>query len=310
MATWGFAVIRLTGLLAAVGLVTSRAGLLAHELVGHGGAALLAGGKILEVRLFYVAGGWIRYRLAEPTVAGYAFVEVAGIAVEAVLGLALLLLLIRRDGLAARIARGVGAALVVHAGWYFATGTWHGYGDFVRIHRELGAARVPIALAVGLASCAVAFLGARIVLGSIAAAVPGARGRRIAGVATACLLAGGLQIALALGEVRVRRDDTYGTIMQPERERVIARELAAWQRQQPHVDEAARAARARELAAQHRVLPFAPILAVLLAAAVLLGARRARPAPAGPIATRFVALAAALAGGSIALVIALDAAFH
>ena len=307
MATWGFAVLRLTGFLAAIGLVTSRAGLVAHELVGHGGAALVAGGEILAIRLFYVAGGWIRYRLPEPTVAWSSFVEISGIGIEAVIGLALLVA-IRRDGFVARIIRGIGAALVAHACWYFATGTWHGYGDFVRLHRELGDARMPVALVVGLASCAAAYFGARIVLGSVAATIPGRRAARIAGVATACVLAGGLQIGLMLGETQLRRDETYGTIMRPERDRVIARELAEWQRRQPRIDEAARAARARELADQHRVFPFMPILGVLVAAATILGARRARAAPDGPVPARFVAIASILAIGSIAIVIALDAA--
>lgn len=306
MATWGFAVLRLTGFLAAIGLVTSRAGLVAHEVVGHGGAALVAGGEVLAMRLFYVAGGWIRYRLPEPTVARNAFVEIAGVGVEAVIGL-MLLLLIRRDGLSARIIRGVGAGLVVHAGWYFSTGTWHGYGDFVRLHRELGDARVPIALVVGLASCAFAYAGARIALGSLAACVPGRRAARIAGVATACVIAGGLQIGLMLGETQLRRDETYGTIMRPERDRVIARELA-WQRQRPMLDEATRAARLRALAEEHRVFPLMPILGVLVAAATILGARRARPAPDGPVPARLIAIAAALAIGSITIVIALDAA--
>ena len=304
MATWGFAVLRLTGFLAAIGLVTSRAGLVAHELVGHGGAALVEGGEILAMRLFYFAGGWIRYRLPDPGPS--AFVEIAGIGVEAVIGL-LLLIAIRRDTLPARIARGVGAGLVVHAGWYFSTGTWHGYGDFVRLHRELGDARMPLALVVGFASCVAAYAGARIALGSLYATIPGRRAARIAGVATACVIAGALQIGLMLGETALRHDETYGTIMRPERDRVIARELA-YQRRNPAMDEALRAARLRELEEQHRVFPLMPVLGVLVAAATILGARRARTAPDGPVPARFVTIAAALAVGSVAIVIALDAA--
>lgn len=306
MATWGFAVLRLTGFLAAIGLVTSRAGLVLHELVGHGGAALVAGGEILATRLFYFAGGWIRYRLPEPTLAASAFVEIAGVGVEAVIGLALLVA-IRRDTLPARVIRGVGAGLIVHAGWYFSTGTWHGYGDFVRLHRELGDARMPLAIVVGLASCAAAYAGARIVLGSLAATIPGRGTARIAGVATACVIAGALQIGLMLGETALRRDETYGTIMQRERDRAIARELAL-QRRQPGMDPAVRAARLRKVEDEQRVLPFMPVLGVLVAAATILGARRARAAPDGPVPVRFVAIATALAVGSVAIVIALDAA--
>src|SRR5450432_4754623 len=57
-------VIRLTALLLAVALATSRLGLLAHELVGHGGTTLLVGGRVTDVQLFWFAGGWIRYQFA------------------------------------------------------------------------------------------------------------------------------------------------------------------------------------------------------------------------------------------------------
>ena len=60
-------VLRLAGLLAAVALATTRIGLLVHELLGHGGAALVVGGDITAVRLHWYGGGWIRYDLPSPT---------------------------------------------------------------------------------------------------------------------------------------------------------------------------------------------------------------------------------------------------
>jgi len=60
---------RLAALLACVALATSRLGLIGHELVGHGGVALAAGATDLEVQLFWFAGGWIRYQLAESSLA-------------------------------------------------------------------------------------------------------------------------------------------------------------------------------------------------------------------------------------------------
>jgi hypothetical protein len=310
---WWLAVARLTGLLAGTGLATSRLGLVAHELVGHGGFAIACGGEITEARLFWFAGGWIQYKLAEPSNGAVLAISLGGIIVETVIGLALWFALARKDTLARRVCRGIGAALMIHAGWYLATGTWHGYGDGVLIHRELGSLRYPVAIATGLVACGIAFAGARLVLGALAASLPGTRGARIAGMAIAVLVAGALQVGLAVGEVRVRGDNTYGAIMKPERERLIARELAEWQREQARlgaqISDAERDARARALAEQHRELPFAPVLAVLLAAAVALGAARARGA-AGAVSTRLVAITVAVAAGSIATVIALDAAFH
>ena len=76
-----------------------------------------------------------------------------GIAVELVVGTALWL---RRAGTlwARRILRGVGAALIVHASWYLATGACSGYGDGVLLYRELGARALPVAIGAGLVTCA------------------------------------------------------------------------------------------------------------------------------------------------------------
>ena len=117
-------VLRLAGLLACVVLATSRLGLVAHELVGHGGAALAVGGHVTGVHLFYFAGGWIRYRGVTSTAAAVT-VAMGGIAIE-LLAAAALGLAARGDGVGARLVRGIACALVVHATWYLATGTWHG----------------------------------------------------------------------------------------------------------------------------------------------------------------------------------------
>lgn len=305
------AVVRLTALFAAIGLATSRVGLVVHELGGHGGTAVAFGGEITDFRLFWFAGGWIQYHFDTPTPTALLVISLGGIAVQLVIGAALWLLLARGDSLARRLGRGAGGALVIHAGWYFATGLWHGYGDGTLAYRAVGDARYPIAILVGLGTCAVAFAVARLVLGALAASLPGSRNARIAGVIVAALLAGGIQAGLALGEVAVRGDSTYGAIMKPERERMIARELAAWQRtQQRPITDAERAAQERAIADRHhREPPFAPLLAVLLLAAVAVGAARARPA-ADPLRWRHVAIAGAIAAGTILAVMTIDAVFH
>jgi hypothetical protein len=315
------AVLRLAGLLAGLGLATSRLGLIAHELVGHGATAVALGGRVTAVRLFWFAGGWISYRLDDPSDAAMIAVAAGGIAVETVIGVALWLALARRTGTPARLVRGIGAALVIHAAWYLAAGTWHGFGDGALLRHELGDARIPVALAAGAVAVAMTYLGARAVLGVIAAMVPGpgggpghgdgGRAARIGGAAAAVALAAALQLGLAAGEVRLRSDATYGRIMQRESDRLVERELAEWQRRRRErglpESEAERRRRARELEEQHRELPFAHVLAALTAIALVAGARRARPGIEAPVGNRRLGIAGAAAVLSVALVIALDA---
>lgn len=301
--------LRLTALLACAGFATSRIGLIVHELIGHGAATLAVGGRVTDVQLFYFAGGYIRYRIT----GGALVIAMGGIVVEVVIGAVLVLAFARREQLPGRIVRAIGCALIIHASWYLATGTWHGYGDGVQLHRLLGDARWIVAVPAALVACAAAYFGARTVLGPLAATVPGSRRARIAGTVIAVIVAGGIQLGAALGEVALRRDTTYSKAMKPERERVISREMAEWveaqrrQGQPPTAEDRARMQ--REVADRHPTFPFAYVLGALVLLSIGVGAARSRATPGGMVPGRLVAIAAAIAGGSIALVIALDAAF-
>lgn len=300
---------RLVLLVVCIGLVTSRLGLVVHEFAGHGGAALAVGGEVTDVHLFALAGGWIRYRLLG---GDGLVVALGGIAVESVIGTALWLGLARRPPtLGTRIARAIGCALVIHAAWYLATGTWHGYGDGTLLYRELGEARWIVAVPAGLVACTMAYAGARLVIGALAATLP--RERRLAVAALVFVIAGAVQLAGAVAEVRLRRDTTYAQTMTPERERIVARELAAWER-----DLAARGAQASaearrrmeaELAAKAAVFPFIYVLGGLVIGAILVGAWRS-PQPGGTLPARMLGRWAAAAAASIILVIAIDVLFH
>jgi hypothetical protein len=294
-------------------MATARIGLVFHELVGHGGAALAMGGRILEVRLFWFAGGWIRYDLTsgldEPSVAALVVVSMGGIAVELVLG-AILWFAMRGDTLARRIARTIGATLVVHAGWYFATGTWHGYGDGALIYRLLGDARYPAAIAGAAVTCVAAFAGARHLFATLVATIGPTR--RVAGIAIAMVVAGSVNLALDLGELAIRHDATYVATMASERDRVIARDYARWlddaRRSHTAIDDEARDRELHRLDRDNRTFPFAWLLGAAVAASVVAGAWRSRTPSAAPNLTgRMVAVAAVVAAGSIAVVIALDA---
>ena len=302
-------VLRLAVLLAAVALATSRIGLIGHELVAHGGVALAFGARILDVEMFWFAGGWIRYQLPAPDLTAALCIAMAGIALELVVGLALWLA-VRRQTLGGRLVRGVGAALVVHATWYLATGAWHGFGDGLLLYRVLGDARAVVAIGAGIATCTAAYLAARGILGVLAGTLPGPPRRRVIGTIIAAVLAGGLHAGLAAGELAIRRDATYATTMQPERERVIAKELAAWQRQQAArgaaIEEAERRAQRARLAEQHRTFPFVWVLALATVASVVAGALRSRKVAGERIDNRLLFIAVVVALGAIWSVIVID----
>ena len=311
---WTIAMARLACVLAGVGLVTTRLGLVAHELIGHGGTALALGGEVDRVRLFWFAGGWIHFALPRPTsMFDRIAVALGGIALEFVVGLAVWIACARRTSLAGKVARATGGAIVLHAAWYLAVGTYHGFGDGAIVRHAAGDGRYVIAIAAGLVVLGFAYASARAIIGVLAATIPGTRRAQLAGVVVAAVLAGGVQAALAIGEVRVRDDQTYGTVMRPERVRVVAQELARWEREQARrglaIDAAARHAREVQLAARHRELPFAVILGVLALLAIAVGAWRARPGTVDAIPRRFLVTVTACAVASVALVIALDAVF-
>lgn len=292
-------VLRLGALLACVALATTRLGLLAHELVGHGGTAMAVGGKVTEVRLFWFAGGWIRYA-GVPSAAAALAVAMGGIAVETVCGTALWFA-VRGDTLGRRIVRGCAAAIVLHASWYLATGAFSGYGDGILLYNVLGSARIPVALAAGAVTCGAAFLGAREVLGALAATQPR---HRIAGTVTALALAGGLHAGLTFGELRVRQDRLYAGMMKPERTREVARDVMRWDREHPEAAAPERAAELQKIEAAHPpTFPFMLALALATAASVLAGAFRAKPGQGG-ITRRLLLQWAVTAVIAIAVVIA------
>jgi hypothetical protein len=302
-------VLRLAALLAAIALATSRIGLIGHELLGHGGVALAAGARVVDVQLFWFAGGWIRYQMAEPTLAAVLAIAMAGIALELVVGIALWVF-VRGETLGRRLVRGIGAALVVHATWYLATGAFHGFGDGLALYRALGDARTAVAIAAGLATCAAAYLAARGVLGVLAATLPGTGRARVLGVAIAALLAGGLHAGLAAGELALRRDPTYKATMAPERERVIAKELEAWRREQAArgaaVSAADRESQRVRLVAKHKTFPFVWLLAVATVASVIAGAMRAHKSTDERITNRLLAITFVVAACAICAVIVID----
>ena len=296
---------RLTGLLLAIALATSRFGLLGHELVGHGGTVVLVGGRVTDVQLFWFAGGWIRYQFASPVgTAARLAIAMGGVAIEAVCGAALWTL-VRGDTLGKRLLRAIGATFVVHATWYFATGAWHGYGDGQLLYRELGSARFPVAMFAGTITCVCGFFAARQIVGPLVATTS----RRWMFV-IAALLAGGIDAGLAVGEVELRQDTTYADVMQPERERVVDRDLERWAvyERKGNATEEQRAAERARLEKVHHTFPFAWVLAACAVIAILAGAWRslARATERSPITNGLIARATICAVIAITAVVTID----
>jgi len=305
--------VKLALLVFAIALATSRVGLILHEVVGHGVLAIVLGGHITGWSLHTFGGGWVAFARAEPWAGADAIaVQLGGIAIELVAAAIAALAARRLHGAAWLALAGAAWALAIHAAFYLAVGTFHGFGDGTLLHRDLGTARLAIVIPAALLACSAAYLAGVRLIGALRALSGVAAPRRqLAAVALALAAAGAAHAALTFGELRVRRDPRYGVVMQSERDRTVARELAeriaaaeaAGRRLAPPEVRDAR----RELERRHRELPFAPLLAAAIAAAVIAGGRRspASRAPRVPSA-RALTWTVAIAASAVTLVVVLD----
>ncbi len=230
---------------------------------------------------------------------------------ETAIGTSLWLASSRRDTLGGRVIAAIGAALVIHATWYLATGTWHGYGDGVQLHRELGEAKWIVAVPAGAVACAAAYVGARGVLGALAATVPGTRRGWLAGTIAAISRspAGSRPPPRSARSRCGATTRTRGSCGRSATGRL--RELARWAALQAELGvrptEQARVEMEHELD-QHPTFPFAWLLGACTLASIIAGAARSTRAGGGGVPARLLLRAAVCAGGLIAAVIALDLA--
>jgi hypothetical protein len=303
---------RLTIFVAAAALITSRLGLVVHELIGHGAAANAVGAGVDDVRLFWFAGGWIHYSRGAPrTLPDALFVQLGGIGIQLVIGIAAMVWARRRSDWLGLAITGAGAGWVIHAAAYLAIGSFHGFGDGLLLHRALGSAKSAVAVPAAVIAVAAAYLAARALTGRLEAVVPArTRAARLAILAAAVAVAGGINAGLSRAELVIRDDTTYGAIMKPERDRQIDRELAAWleaaRARGIDADRAEIARRRRALAGSHRTFPFRMVVTLSIAGAGLIGAARSRrPDAASPLDRRV--LVAVVLGAVLALVVVVGA---
>ena len=274
-------VARLALLFLAIALATSRFTLILHEVIGHGGVVKAIGGSIDGYHLYWFAGGFIEFSRTTP----YGPVEelavfLGGIVLEIVLGvIALLVCRATRPGTMLRIVLLAYAAIVlVHAGYYLAAGTFHGFGDGQVLYRQLGANRLYLVLPVALMLLAAAHVLARHLVARVRARLSVSK-HAVWLVGAAVLLAGAGHAALSFGELAIRPNPTYRATMQSERMRAIDRDLAVYIRaieaargRGPDRDELAQ--RRHELDRDRTDFPFGRILVGLIAIALLTGAAR------------------------------------
>lgn len=279
--------IRRTLLLAAVfalvALATSRVTLVAHELVGHGLTAVALGADLTGYRLFLFGGGWVSYRWPHgpPGEAGSMAVALGGIALELVAGLLALALVTRTRGPVARAGLlATATILLLHAGFYLAAGTHHGFGDGRAVHEALGAARWAVVLPAAIAVVAGGFFLAARLAREVVGWVDGRPLARAGQILAAAVLAAAFHGALTFGERALTADAQYARVMEHEDVRLVARDLARYAAEArqlrgrgPTPAELA-AARAR-LQQEHRPFPLAPLLAVALGLACAAGLWRA-----------------------------------
>lgn len=270
-----------------VALATSRVALVGHELVGHGLLAVVLGADLVSYKLFLFGGGWVTYRWTEgpPGEAARLAVALGGIGLEVVAGAIVLVVGRRSRGPVARVGlMATATVLLLHAGYYLAAGTHHGFGDGLAVHNALGAWRTLLVVPVSLAVIVGGFFLARALVREVASWVEGGAIARTLQILLAAMLAALGHLQLTLTERALTRDDTYARIMEHENVRLVARDMRRFATEarlvqgRPPTPEEIAAARAR-FEAQRRPFPLAVVLAVALALSCLLGlwfaARRA-----------------------------------
>lgn len=270
-------------------LLSSRATLVLHEVVGHGLTATAFGARITGLYMFVFAGGRVSYAFPDDGDRGRLATSLGGIALELVLGLGALFAARRaRPGTAARFSLVTFFAIdAAHAALYLARGAHYGYGDGALLASRVGVgARTAIVIgASAIAVTVAAVAGAR--LGAIAAGwIVGSPRGAVLALFGAFIVALAVQAGLALAELRLFPDPAYASIMEDRAtaaaKREVARRLAeARRRGEDLPTEEARRRMIAELARARRPWPLDPPLGIAFVSALAIGARRGARRPEG-----------------------------
>lgn len=296
-----------------VGLVTSRLTLVGHELAGHGGAVYAVGGSVETYQLFWFGGGWIEYDwTSERSVTDGLIVAMAGMAFEIVIGLGALAIATARiwsNSVARVTLEGFATLNLIHASFYLASGTYHGFGDGRLLAQQLGDDRWLVVLPACVLVVALGYHLPMRLARRVASWFRGSARARLVAVLGAAAIAAAGHGALTAAERAATDDAIYAGVMQHDSERKVEREVAIYRQHQIRqgtVPSAEQLAEVRAKAEQaHRELPLRWILAGFLALACLAGtvvgvrgaeAAAARGEPPGPSRRELWGLTMAMAG--------------
>jgi hypothetical protein len=271
--------LRLGLLFSAIALITSRLTLVIHEFVGHGGAVLAFDGSVFDHRLFLFGGGWIRFG-REPF---FDVNESVGIALGGVLlevAVAIAALVAARWAPKRSLTRAAliafGAIDLLHAGFYVAAGTHHGFGDGRALAAVLGDSAWMLVVPLSLAVVAGGFVLSKFFVGIVSSWLPEvSRPRAVGTILLAAAMAVCVHGGLMLIELKVASDPTYADIMKHDAERKAERELEAMRaaRREGGVPMSAAEidSAAGQLRDKHQPFPLLVVLAGALAISLAIG---------------------------------------
>ena len=144
--------------------LTTRLGTLIHELFGHGGAAILVGGRIDRIVIHLFATGYCSYTLEGEGLWEILFIRLAGIALNFATGIAVALFIARRDA-SWEVQSSLCIFAIVSIGsqlLYMVLGTYYDHGDPTILSELLGPAKwivwLPFLVLVAPASFSLATL--------------------------------------------------------------------------------------------------------------------------------------------------------
>jgi hypothetical protein len=302
---------RLVTLLFLVGLTASRVGVVVHELGGHWGVARAFGCSLTGLRLYLFGGGLVDYACGPLSPAQHLAIDLGGIAVQALAGAGLALVVRRvRDPFARLLVASLAALFVLHALYYLVTGVHYGVGDGRALHVLAADGRGAWVAAGSAALVGLCFALTRRLAATIAPWIPGEGAvGRAAVAAAAMVLAGALHGAGFAIEQHVLAEREYAAAFVPQPQIAAERELRRFEAERPRSADEVRTER-RAIEREHALFPLRPALAIALplaAFAGLLAALRGEaPSPARGAPPGALAHAAIVCAVAQAIVVTLD----
>lgn len=204
-----------------------RIGLILHEYLGHGLAALLLGGELQSCRLFLFGGGWVETNLNSDSCLPHLIVALAGITVELITAFVLLFFSEKITiPLYQMIATSLAAVLLVHGFYYLSTGIYYGSGDGAMLYSRESFYSLSAVCLFFIAASLSAFFLSRAHADALIRwlGITGARSPLLI-LTGASVMAVSFHFGLTFIELQTVPHDHFSSVMQPKYEARIAKEL-------------------------------------------------------------------------------------